>query len=680
MDKWNDHVRKWTTWAQERRMSVEFEYWGEDEILERLSRDEHRGRHFFWFNREFFSKEWFENHIKDTISCVGPRYTPELNIELPIASLFDGLGRTSRFYTRITDLYGKMARSYKKSRDDRVEKHFKDEFDLLRSSINELLSTLKGIEEGEMTQINWDFIDDLIDKSRKAVLEYMDTLEAVMEQKTQIPGHSNIISYKLYFIHELSRNLSILQHFIQDTQAKLSNIPALLLVGNAGTGKTHLFCDVAKQRIQSDLPTVLLLGGHFSKGEPWSQIIDSVGVSSKEEFLGALEAAAQVQGTRALILIDALNEGEGKYFWDKHLAGMLSKLSHYPRIGIAVSVRTSYEDIIIPRDLVPGMLLREEHYGFAMHEYQAARTFFEHYGIEQPSIPLLVPEFQNPLFLGLFCKALYNSGLTRIPGEVRGTTWIFNFFISSINEKLSRPENLDFDPKSLLVQKAVENLAEKMADTGQNWLPREEAKAVVDELLSRSRYEESLFRHLVSEGVIAEDRFLSVDSEWCEGIHFSFERLGDHLIAKHLLNKHLNPNDPSQSFAPENPLGALVKDEYTCWRNHGVIEALSIQLPERTGKELPEIAEFCAEFYPVCRAFIESLIWRDPEAITEETEDYINKYCKQRSSKDTFDRFLDALLTVASDPEHPYNANYLHEWMMKCSLAERDSWWSIFIF
>jgi hypothetical protein len=217
-----------------------------------------------------------------------------------------------------------------------------------------------------------------------------------------------------------------------------------------------------------------------------------------------------------------------------------------------------------------------------------------------------------------------------------------------------------------------------MADTGQNWLPREEAKAIVDELLSRSRYEESLFRHLVSEGVIAEDRFLSVDSEWCEGIHFSFERLGDHLIAKHLLDKHLNLNDPSQSFTPANPLGALVKDEYACWRNHGVIEALSIQLPERTGKELLEIAEFCAEFYPICRAFIESLIWRNPEAITEETCNCINKYVLR--SKDTFDQFLDALLTVSSDPEHPYNADFLHEWMMKCSLAERDSWWSIFIF
>ena len=56
MDTWNERVERWKRWAQEKGMSVEFEYWGEHQIFERLSREEHRGRHFFWFNRELFSK------------------------------------------------------------------------------------------------------------------------------------------------------------------------------------------------------------------------------------------------------------------------------------------------------------------------------------------------------------------------------------------------------------------------------------------------------------------------------------------------------------------------------------------------------------------------------------------------------------------------------------------------
>jgi hypothetical protein len=677
MDKWNNRVKKWNRWAQEKEMSVEFEYWGEHQILERLSREEHRGRFFFWFNKEFFSKQWFEHRIEEAISCVGPRYTPELNIELPIANLFDGLGRTSRFYTQIRDLYVETARSYKKIRSNKAKRQSREEFESLHNVISELLSILENIKKGDMKQIEWKNLDSLISKSTETVFNCMSVFETASKQESRTRNYSDDFDYELYYLRELLRHLDDLQKFVQSSQAKLSNKPALLLVGKPGIGKTHLFCDVASHRARSNLPTLLLLGEHFNNEEPWSQIIKSVGVSSKEEFLGALEVAAQAQGTRALILIDALNEGEGKYLWYKYLAGMLTKLSRYSWIGIAVSVRTSYEDIIIPEDLVPDKLLREEHYGFARHEYQATKTFFGYYGIEQPSVPLLIPEFQNPLFLRLFCQGLKNSGLSKIPRGFRGATEIFDFFIESVNKKLHKPEYLDFDPKSRIVQSAVESIAEKMADICNNWLPREEAKTIVNKFLPRSEYEKSLFRHLISEGVIAEDRFQTVDSERCEGVHFSFERFGDHLIAKHLLDKHLDLDDPSQSFTPESPLGALVKNENT-WQNRGIIEAFSIQLPERIGKELVEVAEFCAEYYQVCRAFVESLIWRDPNTINKKTLDYLNMYAFKY--KGTFDQFLHVLLTIASDPEHPFNADFLHDWLMEYDMAERDARWSIFIF
>jgi len=50
MDKWNRRVEKWQRWAQAKKRNVEFPYWGEHEIFLRLSREEHRGRYFFWVN------------------------------------------------------------------------------------------------------------------------------------------------------------------------------------------------------------------------------------------------------------------------------------------------------------------------------------------------------------------------------------------------------------------------------------------------------------------------------------------------------------------------------------------------------------------------------------------------------------------------------------------------------
>ena len=55
-DKWQKRVEKWTNWTNDAGLEIQFEYWGNHEILDRLSREEHRGRFHFWFGKEFFSR------------------------------------------------------------------------------------------------------------------------------------------------------------------------------------------------------------------------------------------------------------------------------------------------------------------------------------------------------------------------------------------------------------------------------------------------------------------------------------------------------------------------------------------------------------------------------------------------------------------------------------------------
>ena len=108
MDKWNNHVKKWQKWSLVKGLKVEFPYWGEHQIWERLSKEEHRGRYLFWFNQQFFSNRWFDNNLKEVLENAGPRYSQELNVELPIARLFEGLGRTDSFYQEIKIRYGRV--------------------------------------------------------------------------------------------------------------------------------------------------------------------------------------------------------------------------------------------------------------------------------------------------------------------------------------------------------------------------------------------------------------------------------------------------------------------------------------------------------------------------------------------------------------------------------------------
>lgn len=693
MDKWNNYVQKWQEWAQSRGMVVQFQYWGEYEIFERLTREEHRGRFLFWFKADLFSQHWFRSRLDEAIANAGPRYSPELNVELPIAKLFDGLGRTVSFLKRLKACQRKIEKidlKYVNSSgiDTGIDSSANSAFTTLQDRVNQIIAILSRIDQTAIAKIDFNTLSLLASEACRTIYELADILKQISKQKGYISSNRKLQNidgkpsltpeYQVYVLDGLNQELSSLRTLADSNEAALSNVKALLLLGNAGIGKTHLFCDVAESRTDSGLPTILLLGEHFSNSEPWSQIIGLLGLScTREDLLGALEAAAQARQTRALILIDALNEGDGKRLWKKYFAGLLTTLQNFPHIGIAVSVRTPYEDVIIPQHLRENCLVRETHYGFSQHEYEATRKFFDYFKLNRPNVPLLNPEFQNPLFLKLFCQGLNNLRLTEVPSGFHGMSAVFERFIESVNTKLADEAHLNFDKTLKVVQRAVKNLVEAIAENNSQWLPREKAQQIVDSILPREGYQNSLFLHLLIEGVIAEDRFWRGHGESVDGIRFAYERFSDHFIASYYLERYLDPNNPAVIFNPNNRLGLLLKDDWTCYENRGLLEAFSIQLPERIGKELVEVAPHCADYSASREAFAQSLIWRDPKSISETTHRLI---ALQFSQDDEIQALLlDAFLTLASNSNHPFNADFLHQRLKQDAMPDRDAWWSTFL-
>jgi len=682
MDQWNKRVQKWNRWAEKVGRSIEFKYWGAHEIWERLSRDEHRGRYYFWFHRDLFNSDWFQRQVNIAIDNAGPRYSRELNVDLPIAKLFDGLVRSTPFFDRITNFYTKIGSAYRKIQLTVEDDLACTQNRLLDALVSELLPLL-SMPDDVVSRIDFESIAKHASSVARTSWSLRDRLDELTRASLATSATGIVkpaFSYEQHLLYQLAGYAGEIVEYARSPEALLANLPALLLVGEAGTGKSHLFCDVADRRVKANQPTLLLLGEHFGDIEPWSQIATLIGFKdTMEELLGALEAAAQASGVRALILIDALNEGQGKVLWRKYLAGMLTTLSNYPWIGLAVSVRSSYEEIVIPEGLTPERLVREDHLGFAEQEFEACESFFEFYGIKSPSVPLLNPEFQNPLFLKTFCKGLENLKLTEVPVGTDGISAIFDLFESSINAKLSRPDQLDFDPHTNLVGKAVDDLVDSMAADNLGWLPRATAQRIVDSHLPGRSYENSLFRHLISEGLLAEDLApIDIETEdTVDAIRFAYERLSDHLMAKRLLELHVDRENPQLAFAEDQPIGRLLGDKWTAHSNRGLIEALSIQVPEVIGKELGDCVPRAANWRPVLEAFVESVMWRDPTAVTESTREYVNSHVIHFDH--THDLFLEALLTIASNPRHPFNADFLDRKLKRLKLADRDSWWTVFL-
>ena len=101
MQKWKEHCDKWAGWAAEKGMQVEFHYIGESELLSALLVPGQTGRARYWFDATILGPEWFSAAVDRSIADAHERYTPELNVELPIASVFEGLGRTEEFQTQL---------------------------------------------------------------------------------------------------------------------------------------------------------------------------------------------------------------------------------------------------------------------------------------------------------------------------------------------------------------------------------------------------------------------------------------------------------------------------------------------------------------------------------------------------------------------------------------------------
>ncbi|MBI1212898.1 MAG: ATP-binding protein [Alphaproteobacteria bacterium] len=682
-ERWDARVEKWSNQAAGAGREIEFICWGSHELLQILSKPSNVGRIRFWFDATRFDEAWFDARRDEALTTAGPRYTPEVHVDLPIATEFDAIGRTPQFFDRLRTLARGIRQKKRwvpfselRSLNDAVASSAKT----ADSTVEEVLERIASIEDQPTGDLHLNAILEV----GRAAEEAVDSLGSIFDEfqrnqtkvedtkKRTATGHDPLRD-AWYGISRLSSELRSANEAL-DHATKTIAAPIVALRGRAGTGKTHLLCDVAKRRLSRGLPTILLMGQRFiSADAPWTQAmqqLDLPGISA-DEFVGALEAAAQAVNSRAILIVDAINEGNGRNVWPAHLGAFLTQLERSDWISTVLSIRSSYEDVIIPEE-IRSRIVSITHQGFADHEYDATKIFFAHYGLELPSTPLLAPEFRNPLFLKALCSGLSAVGERRLPRGMHGTTAILDIFLRAVNKKLA--VDLGYDPKSELVQKALQRIAEEFAQTRKRWLTLDHAKSLVDTLLAGREYERSLYRGLIVEGILAEDRYRH-EGRARDMVFVSYERFADYAVAKVLLDAHLDLKEPAASFAKGGPL-AFLQDKSSDTAP-GLIEALCVYVPERTGLEFADLAPNVPDRWVLKEGFRQSLVWRSYKAFSDATTAAMSRL---EEDEDDQRATLEVLVTVATLPEHPLNANFLDLTLRKSAMPERDAWWSICIF
>ncbi|MDX8400861.1 MAG: hypothetical protein R8K20_11540, partial [Gallionellaceae bacterium] len=670
MDKWEANVAKWKNHALTLGRNIEFEYWGSSELTHRLSLEKHAGRKLFWFSQDDFSDNWFENQVETSIENLGGRYTEELNVELEIATYFHAACRNEAFRQEVKRHFNELLISLNK---------FAQEFepfleasctDIFRNAVSIIKTIYVSTQAAEIAHIDLDSLQSSIKLVRKLVSDSETCIERKAdEQKTR------------YLQHTLQNTwgaISDFNNFSRRSCLFIANNPNVLLAGEAGIGKSHLLADIALNRIKQNKSCLLLLGQHFVTEEaPWTQILRNLLRLNCDEkqLLGALNSKAEAQGERLLFVIDAINEGKGKYFWPDHIRGFINDFTLYPWLGLVLSVRTSYQPLLVPSDIVSDKLVEIHHQGFQGIEYQASSRFFRQYGIQQPRVPLLKPEFSNPLFLKLFCEGIKRSGLTAIPTGFQGVTTVFNFFIGAINKKLAESKAFNYPENKNLVALVIKKIVEYKLNNNLTAVTYDQAFDLAEDVVSRYSNERRFLDALISEGVLSKNIFSVDHGEYDEQVYLAYERLDDYFTASYFIDSCSNENLLKSSFHEKGLLSAYVDDSYF---NQGIVESLSIQLPERVGYELYElVGEQHKSDLHILDAFVHSLIWRRTETITEKLKIYISQYVLNDCR--SFNSFFQMVYMVSADPDHPYNANFLHHYLSPYSLADRDAFWTTYL-
>ncbi|MBB5048552.1 hypothetical protein HNR60_003319 [Rhodopseudomonas rhenobacensis] len=688
-EKISEWITEWNLELAAGGRTIEFDIWDESELLGRLAAaDTTGGLERYWFDQEALTPGWFAERLTEAKAQAGPRYSPELTVATPLDEALQAFGKSELWTKKIEQLANNYADKldwWRKTAEGKIEalssspKELTDEAKAVLEAAEPLEQSLSGASENPQLLTLPAFRDAVrLSLARGTALEpkVKEALLAKHGEDADSPGFrqwsaeymADFPMAPLDHLRDLLVLLREVEVLANQPEGQLPAATGMLLRGEAGIGKTHGILDAAVRRHASGLLSLVLFGEDVTGNDPWQTAIAKLGLGNglgRDAVLDALNAAGESTGFPLIIFIDALNETQpDRRKWQSWLPPMLEQIKRRPFLKLCVSCREIYVREVMPPGLdIPTI----EHNGFLGREYEALFAFFQHYGLGVPAEPLLQEEFANPLFLRLLCEALRDSDTQAIPAGREGIRAIINLLLRAKNERAAVA--CDYDHRENRVNDVMLRIAGTMAAAGSRTLPLADVRSLVDG--PSATQSQSLFAVLESESLVSiiEHPGLGLGAEASYSVRFTFERIGDHLIAENLLAGITNV---PAAFSPGGTLHFLAASNDAVGANAGVLEALSIQLPEAHGVELIDALEGVEQAL-LWSPFIAGLQWRDPQFVVDRTVQLVREGL---SSSQTVAAIFEVLLGVAARPDHPLNARFLDRMLRGAPLLARDPFWA----
>ncbi len=704
--KWDSQAKHWKELATTRGMKVDFEPWTAFEIEAALMRPDAQHLIPFFFDQKTFTQEWLRQHWDRTIHDLQARYSPNEHVDTESLKAFDVIYRRENVRQELRAIFDVARTSCPRDAAALLEGPGLAEEDVITTehSLKDFLTLGDAINWSTSTP--WPVFRWLT--SWHSLTRQLNFMHHVANKQAGRDGPDRRLS-ELTKLYELTR-----PEVFGGRWAYLLPIDgsrAAIFIGPAGSGKSHALARGSETARKSGAPVVHILGQHIVDDDPRASILKRLEIAdwSFHDALSALNLAAELAGTRAMLVIDALNEGRGTDIWRSHLASFIREVNEYENIFLVASCREEYLQYVIPSELLAdpypypnederkpkdfaplGKLIRVDVAGFrTMEEREAAlQKFMDDKGIARPTAPILDNEFFKPLFMSSVCRSMAKAGIKVFPRGLHGAREIFGFVLETKAKTLgTRHDGTDRVYKALLA--GLSALAGVMVKHRKDNVPLREAIKLIDSAFETLPINgQSWLDALERSDILRRDVETSDIQAWSapdEVIRFSFQRLQDNLMAERFIYE-LRELDIEAAFEPEAPLAFLVrrfirKDGVPMLKLNphwvGVLGALWAAVAETHGKELwdlrsffgsPDIEIHRAEFRPV---FLASVRGRNGTALTARTKELLD-FLWEKKQEDKLAIFL----TISCVPRHAWNADFLAERLLSLLFADRESAWS----
>lgn len=645
---------------------IEIVLWSKHHIQNKLMLDlpSMHGKAEFWFDVPLLNTNKIKKVTKDSIQSLSRRYLPQYHVDSAIFEYFDALSCNSNWIQKIENaihlIISLLDRILSKLNDLKERNTGNSSEALLKHLCNTLFDV------GELLRVSRAQDRDIHKNASEVLTDVSRCFRSIRDLEAEYFSEESK-RILLSLLHHVETNL---RELVQDDKLLVSQAGVMLLVGDAGMGKSHTFGEYSRRALDSNSPVVLVLGQQYRGGsiiDVFRELLDLRNFSDKT-ILGVLNSFGETNGQRIVLAVDAINEGECFKGWQENLYSFFSTLKQYPNIALVLSCRSTYLDYVIPEVLTEEKLPRVMHTGFQnIQEIAFNKLLPQHYSPNY-SIPFLPVEYTNPLFLTTICLARPESFARQ---SLRDSNSLFNLvdnYIELFERKIALQKQVNVEENTLRIVLAT--FASHMFPNAVHGLPINVARNLVNDLDPNPSIGPPLYSILVDEGVLLQD-WVEPD---CFGVKFTFEKIQDVFIATSLLR-------PQGNLLPKAELTKILKillgSVALNSSTRGVVEAAFVVVPEWYQIELRNTLE---EEYANNRAlcddlFIQSLRYRSINSVTETTVELFEESMKSGLTASHFD----SMIALGTNPKHLLNSEFIHDVLGRMSMADRDGSWNKFL-